>query len=278
MNLKIAAIFTCFNRRSKTINCIEKLNRQFQPIDIYVCDDGSTDFTSETIEKDFPEVTVIKSNGGLFWSKGMYQGMRMAVLKDYDYYLLVNDDVDFYDNMLETMLNSYKMSRSSCGIVGSTRSTDSNETTYGGRMLQQKWNINKKILLEPNSNIQECDFANWNCFLIDRNIIKSIGLVDNKYEHGVGDFDYSCRMSKKKIPLYVATEYIGTCDRNSTKNTYCDNQLSIRKRISHLLSPKGLPIKSYSRFYWKNYKLLGIPFGAWMYMKILILIYQGKKC
>jgi GT2 family glycosyltransferase len=276
--VKIAAIFTCFNRIDKSINCIKNLKRQSHPIDIYVCDDGSTDFTSETIETEFPEVHLIKSEGGLFWSKGMFQGMKAALLKDYDYYLLVNDDVDFYDNMLEVMLDSYKLAGQSCGIVGSTKSNDFTSLTYGGSILSQKWSINKKKLLEPNGDIQECDFANWNCFLIDRYTIKTIGLVDDKYEHGVGDFDYSCRMRKKGIPLYVATDFIGTCDRNSSINTYSDNQLTRRKRISHLLSQKGLPLKSYFRFYWKNYKLYGIPFCIWMYLRNLLLITTGKKC
>ncbi|MGG3625216.1 glycosyltransferase family 2 protein [Bacillus gobiensis] len=276
--MKIAAVLTCFNRKSKTLNCIKKLNQQYQNIDIYVCDDASTDFTSEAIEKEYPKVRIIKSNGGLFWSKGMYQGMKSAILEDYDFYLMVNDDVDFYDNMLKTMINSYMLANHSCGIVGSTKSANSDKLTYGGSILQEKWNINKKTLLNPNRNIQQCDFANWNCFLIDRSTIETVGLIDNKYEHGTGDFDYSCRMNKKGIPIYVATDYIGTCDRNTLVNTFSDNNLSRRKRISLLVSKKGLPIKSSFRFYWKNYKLIGIPFWVWMYLRVLMLISLGKNC
>jgi GT2 family glycosyltransferase len=276
--VKIAAVFTCFNRKSKTLNCIKKLNRQYKNIDIYVCDDASTDSTIEAIVREYPEVKLIKGNGSLFWSKGMFQGMKSAILGDYDFYLMVNDDVDFYDNMLEIMINSYMIANRSCGIVGSTKSSESEILTYGGSILKYKWNINKKNLLQPNGNIQKCDFANWNCFLIDRSVIKSVGLIDKKYDHGVGDFDYSCMMKKNGIPIYVATDYIGTCERNSPINTYSDNQLSRRKRISLLLSHKGLPLKSYFHFYWKNYKFTGIPFILWMYLRIMVSISLGKSC
>lgn len=276
--MKIAAVLTCFNRKDKTLNCITKLMQQYKAIDIYVCDDGSTDHTSEAIKKIYPNVKIIKSNGGLFWSKGMFQGMKAAVTKDYDFYLMVNDDVDFYDNMLEIMLNSYESANGNCGIVGSTQSSFSKKLTYGGSVLKTKLNINKKFLLSPTGKVQKCDFANWNCFLIDKFTIDNVGLIDNAYEHGIGDFDYSCRMKRKNIPMYVATDYIGTCERNPIKNTFGDNELSIKKRLSLLLSAKGLPIKSSFRFYWKNYRIIGVPFLLWMYLRILLSISLNKPC
>ncbi|KOO50427.1 glycosyltransferase family 2 protein [Priestia koreensis] len=275
--MKIAAVLTCFNRKEKTLNCIKKLMNQRRDIDIYVCDDGSTDLTSEAIQELYPEVKIIKSTGGLFWSKGMFQAMKAAVVNNYDFYLMVNDDVDFYDSMLDIMLNSYKISSENCAIVGSTQSVISKDLTYGGSVLKTKWNINKKMLLKPNGEIQKCDFANWNCFLIDNFTVDHVGLIDNKYEHGIGDFDYSCQMKKKEIPIYIATDYVGICERNPIKNTFQDHTLSINKRLSLLLSAKGLPIKSYMRFYWKNYKLIGVPFCSWMYLKMIMLIFLKQK-
>ncbi|MEK3885272.1 glycosyltransferase family 2 protein [Paenibacillus sp. PL2-23] len=276
--MKIAAILTCYNRRDATINCIKKLKQQYKKIDIYVCDDASTDLTSETIKGTFPDVTLIESKGDLYWSKGMYLGMESAKSKKYDFYLMINDDVDFYDEMLETMLTAYKLANRRCGIVGSTRSVDTNELTYGGSILVNKLNINRKKLLTPNGKIQKCDFANWNCFLIDRITIERVGLIDNYYEHALGDYDYSCRMKKHDIPIYVAGNYVGTCERNPISNTYRDSKLSRKKRTSLLLSIKGLPIKSTFRFYYRNYNIIGVPFFIWIYLRIFMSIIFKREC
>jgi glycosyltransferase involved in cell wall biosynthesis len=47
----IAVLMTCFNRKEKTLCCIESLFAQenMPTFDLYVCDDASTDGTSEAI-------------------------------------------------------------------------------------------------------------------------------------------------------------------------------------------------------------------------------------
>ena len=61
--------------------------------DYYICDDVSTDGTVQAIKKLAPEAHILQGTGNLFWTKGMYRAMQEAVKGEYDYYLMVNDDV-----------------------------------------------------------------------------------------------------------------------------------------------------------------------------------------
>lgn len=87
----IAVLLTVHNRREKTLNCLQNLFSQKvsggYEIQIYLTNDGCTDTTAEAVEKDFPQVHIIKGNGNLFWNRGMWTAWNAAVKdKKYDYY------------------------------------------------------------------------------------------------------------------------------------------------------------------------------------------------
>lgn len=273
--MRLAIIMCSFNRKEYTKRCISKLIQSSEQIAkcnyaIYVCDDASTDGTREMIVKLFPKTVIIESPGNLYWCKSMYRAMKRAQSDGYDYYLMVNDDVDFSDNVVEVMLQSYEDAGMVCGIVGNTKAVNSEECTYGGRDMEEK-------LVIPNGKIQKAMWANWNCFLVSNNVLEKIGIIDGKYQHAWGDFDYSYRMYKADIPLYVATDYVGRCDNNSPKGTYSDPEVSKISRLKKLFGPKGMPFYSYMRYHIMRYGKTGIVTYLWGYLSIIFYILMGRE-
>ena len=65
MKMQLAVLLTCFNRKATTLRCLEQLNKQniTASMDVFLCDDGSTDGTSDAIKKLFPQVYIIKGSG-----------------------------------------------------------------------------------------------------------------------------------------------------------------------------------------------------------------------
>lgn len=256
--IEIAVIFTCFNRKDKTERCLNSIyyqqkkhgNIKFQ---VYVTDDGSTDGTKDMLGGFSGKLSIsIFEGNNLFWNKGMHLAMKKATQKKHDFYLMINDDVGFYDDFLDVMIDSFKKVGESCGISGSTQDTGHLYTTYGGKELRGKEFIN------PNGSLQECNLANWNCFLVDQGVIDKVGIIDPNYDHSYGDYDYSLAMQRNGFKLYLAEEYIGTCDRNDTKGTFKDKKLTRRQRIRSFFSPKGMPIQSLFRYSFKNFDYIGI--------------------
>lgn len=282
----IAIILTCFNRKKMTLRCMKELSEQADNhlITFYVCDDNSTDGTYEAIVEDFPDAHIIKSNGNLYWCKGMFKAMEIATKEKHDLYLMINDDVDFRKDALQIMINSYnKFNNEHRGIVGAVSSKRTGEITYGGRKIipfkicHKCFGVKSNVLIKSLDNPPiECDLTNWNCFLVDQYVIDNIGIIDNHYAHSVGDFDYSLRMRKFGIKINVAEETVGTCERNEKKGTYCDSTVPVYKRFKLLFAPKGLPFATYYRFAIKHNGLIGIPIMTWRYMKFFILILLKK--
>ena len=239
----IAALVSSFNRKSKTINCIESLLK-YSFIKIYLFDDGSTDGTLEEIMSNFPEVVIFKSKNDMYWSRSMSLLMEMSFLDGFKYFLLINDDVVFHSNIIDKFLGLYnEISLNGLHIlVGATQSAKNHELTYSGMVrnsLTNPLNFKRK---ELSSHLSEVETFNGNCVIFSRGVIEEIGYIDKLFSHGLGDFDYGLRAKSMGIKIYLAPFYIGFCERNSTKNTNLDEKLPIKKRIEFVFSRKGIPI------------------------------------
>lgn len=244
--MTLAMLLTCYNRKEKTLNCIRKMLPQLEQsgmdYKIYICDDKSVDGTYECLKEMLPGHVVIQSTGNLFWCKGMHAVMKMAAEEKYDYYLMINDDVDFFEDALEIMFSNYYKAGENCGIVGTTKAMASEAYTYGGRDKNEKF-------VCPEAENRECVWANWNCFLVNREIVEKVGIIDGKYQHAWGDYDYSYRMRKKGYKIYVADTCVGRCDLNPVKGSYKDKSVKKADRLKKLFAPKGVPFYSYMRYH-----------------------------
>ncbi len=161
----------------------------------------------------------------------MYKAMKEAIKQRHDYYLMINDDVMFYDDAVDTMVSTYIRIGCLCGITGTTYSNKTRACTYGGMMLDSEQIISSGI----------CDLANWNCFMVNQKVIDSIGIISNKYSHGRGYFDYSLRMKRNDIPIYITPKYVGECESHIMK--WQDKGLSRKERLNSFFSPKGMHLQ-----------------------------------
>jgi GT2 family glycosyltransferase len=136
----IAALLTCYNRREKTLNCLQALYQQFLPAEMhlqtYLVDDASTDGTAAAVHAEYPNVHLIRGDGNLFWNGGMRRAFEAAQAADPDYYLWLNDDTLLYPQAVNTLLAVFaqlaSQGRDRAIVVGSTLDPDTHVPTYGG--------------------------------------------------------------------------------------------------------------------------------------------------
>lgn len=276
--MKIAIITTCYNRKELTMRCLVQLHQQINAmqnseveIGFYICDDLSTDGTREAIHAEFPDVHVTVSKGNLYWARGIYAAMQLAKQDQPDLYLMINDDVSFYADFLETLLRNYRYHVAQCeafGLAGNTIETHDRELNYGGRGTDGK-------LIPCNGMDIECTIANWNCFAITDEVVDQIGLIDHYYEHGLADFDYCFMMGRANIPLYLMDCVVGECDSHEGA-IFNDQSLGRLKRIKIMMSPTQMPVRSYFHYYIKNYGWKGLPRYIYGYLSNIGYIILNK--
>lgn len=272
----LAIIFACYNRIEKTKACIDSLEKQLEKITVrykfYICDDNSTDGTFEMLQRRSTDSRIIRTEGNYYWSKSMYVAMKAAKEDNPDYYLMINDDVIFDADAIDIMFGSYHLAdMHPCGVVGTTVSISNNKFNYGGR------NSDIGEIIQPSPELSTCKFANWNCFLIDAETVNRVGIIDGKYEHGGGDFDYSYRMYKNGIPIYVAYESIGQCETNDIAKLFESTELSRINRLKFYFSRKGCPPKSMIKYQYRTKGVLGVLSLLSGYCHAVIMIMLKKE-
>lgn len=253
----VLAIFTCYNRKKKTEKCLKSLIDNNVDINFHfvVCDDGSTDGTSEML-KDFKNIMVVNGNGKLFYTGGMRKAIEVAQTfdGDFEYVLLMNDDVEFFDHAIEKLVVQHKnleMPQKSL-VVGSTSDYEG-RMTYGGVVYPYRFRMRYKKY-GPKSGV-ECDTFHANCVLIPFNIFKSSGNMDEHYSHSLGDFDYGLKISRAGNKIVISDDYVGYCVIDAREGGWEDTSLSIRERIKKKESFKGVPTGEWFYYANKNFGL-----------------------
>jgi GT2 family glycosyltransferase len=248
----IAVLLTCHNRKDKTLQCLQALFVQQglevdYHIEVFLVDDGSTDGTAEAIKIQFPAVNIIIGDGSLYWNRGMHLAWQTAAdTKDYDYYIWLNDDTFLFNNALQGLLNSAHLLGNKSVICGSTLSLETNTISYGGFSKDSK-------MLIPNGKLQEVYSINGNCVLIPKYVFKTIGFLDERFPHAIGDFEYGLRVRKHNLKSYIAEDYIGICEGSEKLPLWCSPSVSLNKRVKNLYSPLGNSHPYYFFIFEKKY-------------------------
>lgn len=231
----IAILLTCYNRKQVTLECLKRLVEQNISIDmdVFLCDDGSTDGTYESVKEKYPTVHIFKGTGNLFWNRGMLAAWQEACKeKEYDAYIWLNDDVILYENAIPELINCSTLCEDKSIICGSFCS-NSGEFSYGGR-------TKNGTPIIPNGTLQDVYWLNGNCVLIPKAIVNKIGLLDKMFQHHLGDFDYGLRAQEAGFNIVTTKRYLGTCAPNLIKNNRARKDgLTIIKRFQRLYSPLG---------------------------------------
>ena len=256
-NLRLAVLMTCHNRVVDTRDCLEALRRQESfdgSIALVLTDDGSTDGTGQAALDIFPDATVVKGNGSLYWCGGMRAAFARAMQGDYDFYLWLNDDTRVDNDAIARIYRTYREASTTLGelliVVGSTRDPDTKGMSYGG------WRLGRSRLgaiswdkVEPGQDEWiNCDAMNGNFVLIPGAVAERVGNLDEAFTHGMGDLDYGLRARSSGCSIIIAPGYYGVCQANDGAGLWSDQSLPAMQRWRKMLGPKGLPLMEWKVF------------------------------
>lgn len=270
-----------YNRRELTLQCLRSLsriNKNGLDVHIVVVDDGSTDGTSKAIEKDFPDVEIVKGDGNLWFTEGTNVGIRAALKYQPNYILMMNDDQVFDTNFLHFMVETAESNPHS--VVGSLlllwdtphklfQVSPRWETTSGGWRHwthQTIWTIPQKPW--------KVDIIVGNCVLVPAEAINENGLMDSKRYPNFGDAEYTPRLRKKGWQLLIDPRARVFCQPNNLPVSL--RSLGLRKLFQILIVDLGNIHNFRRRFYsnidgapsrWQGMMAFGVFFFRLLFRK-----------
>ena len=275
--IQIAVLLTCFNRKAKTLSCLhtfyEVAQKYNDKVDsesrlqftVFLTDDGCTDGTADAIKEQFKDkdIHILQGTGSLFWCGGMRFAWQAALesKKKWDYFLLLNDDVEFMDNLFDELFSTndycikqYGMRGIYSGITNSL--SDKSKTTYGGNVWTKKF-LGKSRRLAPSGKPQMCDVTNANILLVPLEVVDKIGIFYEGYSHGCADYDYAITARKNGIPALITSNFCGSCDDDHGSSDEQANKvlnMTLKERKAYFSNPLHSNV-DYLKFIRRNFKI-----------------------
>lgn len=262
IDLRLACVITCHNRREKTLKCIAALFSCRRPLrtelQVILVDDGSSDGTFEAVRNLFPQVQVIRGDGSLFWNGGMRKGFAAAIEQRFDDYLWLNDDTTLDVDALERLYACRDAVKEvgdaiSCIVVGATRDPVTGQLSYGGLVPSAPDSPNQLVTLPVGTVPQRCKTLNGNCVLISSDIVHALGNLDENFVHAIGDWDYGLRATAAGFGVWMAPGFVGVCERNAPTRLPAGVARSVRARLRYVCSPKQVPPRAWFTYVRRNY-------------------------
>lgn len=269
------------NRRALTLQCLKSLsriNREGFDVHTIVVDDGSTDGTSQAIQENFPEVEIVFGDGNLWYTGGINLGIKSALNHEPDYILAVNDDSVFDENFLRRMVDcAEKYPRSVIGALLLLW-----HVPHKVFQVSPKWNLwqggwrywqNQTVWTVP-LKPWEVEIIVGNCVLYPVEVIKEVGLMNEKKLDHYGDAEYTPRMRRKGWRLLIEPRARVFCQPNDPPEKVL--KMPWRKKMKVLISDRKNPS---NLFYKYNFYLYSAPtkIEGFLAFWIFFARWTGKK-
>ncbi len=184
---------------------------------------------------------LITSRSNLGYSGGNNLGIKSALKHDAHYVLILNPDTIVQKNLLSEMVASAE-SNGSVGLVSSPIS-EAGGVVYGGEVQWLKPELRHISSPPPDQRLPGGYYIVGACMLIKREVIKRIGLLDERYFLYFEDADYCSRATKAGYKLKIVRNLV--VDHNasaSTRSLAPALLLRYHFRNAHLFNFKNSPL------------------------------------
>jgi GT2 family glycosyltransferase len=274
---RVCALLASHNRREVTLRSLQALACSAEHAGVLLTgvlvDDASRDGTAAAAAARFPWLRVLQGDGQLYWCRAMARAWQAAeaLHPRPDFVLWLNDDTEVSPEALAVLLQAARQPGprgDGCVIVGGVG--DAGVPSYGGRVRPSWWRRTAWQLVMPADVVQPIETFDGNLVLIDRLARDRVGNLDPAYEHAMGDYDWGLRARAAGVGLWLAPGVLGRCADNARSGGFTDPAVPLRVRWRHLLSPKGLPWRSWLRFTWRHAGWAWPIYFVWPYLRVTL--------
>lgn len=203
---KTYAVLSNYNTLRWIDDSLGSLRASATPLHTVVVDDASPDGSSEKIERDFPEVTLIRLPENVGFSAANNRGILYALQQGADYLFLLNMDAWIEPDTVETLVRIAEMNPE-YGIIspmhlnGAGTGFDRRFARYVNSDLSPQ--LFSDIYLGTTADLYETDRVNAAAWLVRRELFLTIGLFDPLLRQHGQDDNFIDRMRWKGYKIGV---------------------------------------------------------------------------
>ncbi|MFC1998989.1 glycosyltransferase family 2 protein [Chloroflexota bacterium] len=207
---KIAIIVLNWNGLDDTIQCLESLKKiTYSNYEIVVVDNGSAGDDADILKGKYGEsVRIIRKSKNYGFTGGNNIAIRWLVKNSYaDYFLLLNNDTTVDSEFITEMVKACEVNPE-IGIGGPKTYYFDDPLRFQLVWFKVDMRFGKAYLVGAREfdrgqyeNITYVDYIAGSCFLIKRNVIEEIGLLDDSYFAYWEETDYCIRARRARYKI-----------------------------------------------------------------------------
>lgn len=225
--VKIALIVLNYKQTQLTIDTLHSLlqiNHKGFDYQIFLINNNPPDESLAIFEDKYgknQKITILSSGANLGYAGGNNFGIKHALHLNYDYYLIINNDVIVDKNFLLNLYNTARLSKIPAVIgpkiyfaPGYEYHKDRYKKSEVGKVIwsaggTMDWNnvygsnqgVDEVDQGQHDKQITNLDFITGCCFLVPKEIFLAVGPFDEKYFMYLEDVDFCQRVKKKGYQL-----------------------------------------------------------------------------
>jgi GT2 family glycosyltransferase len=206
MSSRIAIILLNWNAYFHSRNCLYSLSKVKElTFDLILVDNASTDDSFLKLKKEFPHVQFIQATHNLGFTGGNNVGFKKALESNYEYVMLLNNDVFVDPNYLYHLINCLDFNPE----VGALQPLiyhhpNRNSIWNGGGKFNRMIGKADSMQHHNSDNFpREIDWISGCAFMIRMSLLNQVGLFNEKYFAYYEDVDLSFRIREAGYKLML---------------------------------------------------------------------------
>jgi len=217
---ELAIIIVSWNVRDLLRRCLESVYRSAEALarepEVIVVDNASSDGSVEMVREAFPQVRLIANRENVGFTAANNQGIRALCLPSGPrFFLFLNPDTEVAPDALPSMLD-YMAQHPEVGVLGpmllnpdgTVQSSRRRFPTLATAFMEStviQWRLWKDnpvlrryyVLDRSDDEPQEVDWVTGACFMVRREAIEDVGLMDEGFFMYSEELDWCRRMREK---------------------------------------------------------------------------------
>jgi len=216
--MKISVIIVSYNFEHWLDRCLGSLRTSTIPVETIVVDNCSTDNTTNLIEKNYPEVMLIKNQHNEGFGKANNIGIKYALNNHCDFVFLLNQDAWLNPDVIATLLDKFQNNPrygilSPVHLNGKGEALDTGFARYSNLKNEEDLEAFQKVDQDLVS-IEKINAAFW---MLSKKTLQEVGGFSPVFYHYGEDIDYINRLHYHGYEIGFCPTVFGYHDRENRK-------------------------------------------------------------
>jgi len=245
----LSIVIVSYNTCDLLIDCIHSIKESVIDdfnIEIIIYDNGSEDQTADIIPKKFPELNFFRGKKNIGFSKANNYAIKQSSGR---LILLLNSDTRVEPDVLAGMIRFFDQDKdigaATCKLVLSNKEIDPAchrgfptpwaafsyfsklEALFPKSRFFSEYHLGYKNI----NSIHEIDVPSGAFFMVRREIIETVGLLDEDYFMYAEDIDWAFRIKKSGFKVYYNPSYQCLHLKKQSGRNHTDNKRRLQTEI-----------------------------------------------